>query len=699
MDPRATGAPANHIIGDGVQFDLPQQLTIYESYRHGEIPWWDPYEFGGRPLLADAHLSAVDPVRVLLYHLLPFNLAYNWTVVTHFILGGLAMVLLLRHHRFGPSVCVWLALAYEFAGCNALYFCHPWLHASFAYYPLLWLLWDKALEKPAWWRTAIASLLVAVIFLAGNLQSHSYVVLFGGVFCLGYGWRDRREWRKSLQVVVPSAVIGACLAAPFLTAEAELFQNSSRLIGHHGRIAWLGGLASLATVYPWMLGTFRTLDLGSFVHQGGAGFLIYIGSIGAVLALLGVIRPATAGRGMLKRQALAMLILYGIILSCPLGDIFYARCAGLPSLGLTLLAAIGAEELFGSQREYRRLGGFVIGLAIILLIGLNFVAFVIYPRVVPKVREFVAAYSAEIRAGDAAALRPLRESQMANLPREISVRNPETVAAFAGLLGVGLVMIFAGVRRNPLVQPAVLALNLVPLMLFDARFVPRQSMELWNRLLAGGPAQREVVDKLGGTELRLWEIAPPGGHQKLFPGALVDLYRVRSLDGYSTLPPRHLDWYSTEQVEQYLPQAADYIYKSSELGPAKGELVRNATPGLARVQWETPIKREFQVTQHGLNEIQVEFSPGPAGTLLWTDTSYPGWKATLDGRPLMLQATPPTFTSMEIAENARHLVLRYRPTYFLPSMVVSIGAMLLVGGMLATQIGWPHRLPETRGRG
>ena len=697
-DPQATGVPANQYIIDGVGYDLPLQRTIYESYHRGDIPWWDPYTFGGRPFLADAHINAVDPVRVLVYRMLPFELAYNWTLVTHFLMGGLMMFLLLRHHGFGQWVCVGLATAYEFAGCHALFFCHPWIHASFAYYPLLWWLWDKALEKPGRWRATIASLPVAAIFLAGNLQSHAYVPLFAGVFCLGYGWTNPREWRKSLQVVVPSVVIGACLAAPFLSAEVEFFRNSSRLIKHAPKIGWLSGLVSLSTVCPWMLGTFRTLDLGKFVSQPVAGFLIYIGSIAAVLALLGGIRPARPGCRALKRQALALVILYGIIMSSPLRDFFSGRSSGLPVLGLTLLAAMGAEELFTTPIVLRRFGWSVISLAIVLMLAMNVVAFVIYPRVLPKVREFVAAHSTARWSVYGEEARALREFQVVNLPREISVRNPETVAAFAGLLGVGYVMLFAGIRKNPLIQPALLALNLVPLLLFTARFIPRQPMELWNRLLAGGPAQRAVADALGDTPLRLWEIAP-AEHQKLFPYALAHLYRVRTVDGYSALQPRSIYWLSQEEKERYRPQIADYIYESRKIGQASGELIKNPTPGLARMQWKTPITRDFQVTQHGLNEIRVEFSPGPPGTLLWTDTHYPGWKATLDGQPLALHATPPTFTSIEIAENARYLVLRYRPTYLWPSVTISIGAMLLVGGTLIARIGLRQQTPGTLDRG
>ena len=120
VDPQTTGVAANYGLNDQLIYDLPIQYTIHKAYRRGEIPWWDPYGFAGRPLLADAHINGTDPVRVAVYLLLPFELAYNWTQIIHFFLSGLGLFLLLRHWKFNPLVCLLLSFTYEFAG----YFSH-----------------------------------------------------------------------------------------------------------------------------------------------------------------------------------------------------------------------------------------------------------------------------------------------------------------------------------------------------------------------------------------------------------------------------------------------------------------------------------------------------------------------------------------------------------------------------------------------
>ena len=89
IDPQADGIPENHHIIDQATYDLPLQYLIYQNIRQGILPWWDPYTFGGRPLLADAHINGTDPIRLLLYRLAPFLLAYNWNLMLKSVLTGL----------------------------------------------------------------------------------------------------------------------------------------------------------------------------------------------------------------------------------------------------------------------------------------------------------------------------------------------------------------------------------------------------------------------------------------------------------------------------------------------------------------------------------------------------------------------------------------------------------------------------------
>jgi hypothetical protein len=676
MDPGAHGLFENQFIIDQLTYDLPLQNTIYAAYRRGEMPWWDPYTSGGRPLLADAHINGTDPVRVATYFSLPFATAYNWTIIAHFLLGGLGMFWLLRHLAFAPWLCVALGLTYQFAGCHTLFIAHPWIQGSFLYYPFLWLVWDAALTRSRWWHPLGAALCVAGVLYAGNLQSHAYLALFAGALGCGYGGRSWAKWRRVLAVMLPGLVLGAGLAAPVLGNELELFVHSARaVVSSNGKLAWLAGPASLAAVYPWSLGTFRTLDLARvFGPHSNLGFYLFIGSAGFVLALLGAVGGDVSGpRRSLRCTALWLVGFYLVILSTPLQMLLYPRSAGLGVIGLILLAALGVERLANANESFPRWGWTTLGLTAGIVLALHVGSLVVYPRFMPKVREMVRRELGKSNTGMYAA-RALREAQIQNLPREVTFMNPGAALGAVSLAALGWLLLRPKLRRRPLALPVLLALNFLPVLLFCRAFVPVHPMQLWERLAIGGPEQQRVAAALVPAHGRLFDSAPARFDQ-LLPDTFGHLYRVRTTHGYAALQPRNLAVLPLTNDALRLP-IADYIYRSIETGQATGTLERGATPIPVRFQWASSSPRSLEVISEQLGEIQLRVGAGESAELRWNDTHYPGWRATSAGQTLAIEPAPPCFNRLAIPAGARIVVLRYEPTYLRTDLWLAAIALL-----------------------
>lgn len=682
LAPGPAGVPANHYTIDQLTYDLPLQRTIHEAYRAGEVPWWDPYTFGGRPLLADAHINGTDPVRLLCYLALPFEPAYNWTLILHWWLGGLGLFALLRRWRFGATTSVGLALAGQCAGYQAVFFGHPWNAGAFLFYPWLWLAWDAWLAERRWWAWPLGGLAVAGVFYAGNIQSHAYVVVFALAFLAGQAGWSGCEWRRTLPVVAGCGVLGACLAAPVLAAQIEFYRLSVRPVPLPlNPVSWLSGLASLTAFHPWALGTFRSLDLSKVFGQYALGFVVFIGSAAAALAALGVARGRrVALRPAIWRSAVGLVLAYLAILSTPLQAALYTRSAGLAVLGLIVLAGLGLEFLRRETAPLRAWGWSLTALALATTLALNLMAFVIYPRLLPRVRAAVLREAATRSALPAATA--LREFQVNNLPREISVRNPETVLATAGLLAVAALCLRPDWRRRPGVWPILLGLNLAPEALFYARFIANQPIAGWHYLQAGGPEQRRVAAALTPDLARLREVAP-SVYDQVFPNCLGHLQRVRVLHGYSALVPRCFANLPDSEQTAWAERVADATYTTPEPGLAGGRFVTNRVAGPASFQWQDGAPRAFRAELVSLNEQRVTFPPGPAGTLLWTDTAYPGWEATLDNQPVALRPVEPCFSAIEIPASAQPSVLRlrYRPSNLGPATALAVGSAALLGVM------------------
>ncbi len=692
MDPNSSGIPANQFIVDQVTYDLPIQHTIYEAYRRGEIPWWDPFTWAGRPLLAEAHINGTDPIRVANYLLLPFEMAYNWTRILHFIFGGLGMLFLLRHWRFPDCTCILLALTYEFAGCQALHFGHPWIQASFNYYPLLWLAWDGWFQKKSWWRIVAASFWVAGSCYSGNLQSHAYLVLFTVAMALGYGARSWKNWLDISAILAASLLLGAAMAMPVLLNEIELYTHSLRTGFLGAEKIQLAGWAALSAIYPWALGTFRTLDLAKLLGASNAGFYLFIGSAGALLAVFATWMPL--GRTELapaKRTALWLVGIYFLIVCTPLSTLLYWRSAGLGMLGLIVLAAVGWEALQVSTVSLKRWAWFTAGFVIVVGMVTNVAGLFIYPKFLPTIREMVFAQNEKTSSGFRKAYK-LRDFQINNFANEVSFKNPETVIASLGLMAFAGACFYPAIRRRRWMLPGLLALNFVPVVLFTHRSVPVQPLVLWQRLLADGTEQRRVANIVNAEHGRLEE-AGSESFERLYPYSISHLFGVHNVAGYSSLQPKSFALLSPAEHERWLPQTADYIYESPAQAPT-GELRKNPTPGSARFQWLKPSARTLKITKESLNEICLSFGAGDEAELLRTDTYYPGWSARIGSAKVAIRRTDPFFSKLRIPPGNQQLVLRYEPVYLRPG-IASGGVALGVMGVLSAVVWFKAKNPLT----
>jgi hypothetical protein len=675
VDPSAGKVPANHYIIDQLTFDLPLQYTIYNAYRHGEIPWWDPYTYAGRPLLADAHVNGTDPIRLLCYLTMPFVPAYNWNLILKSILTGFGMFVLLRHLRFSIPVSLPLAITYQFAGCFALFFSHPWIQASFAYYPLLWTVWSLGSEKPSLRLDAAGAALCALIFYSGNLQSHAYLALFGVSALIGYGFVNRRVRWRVVRSVVLSGIVGAALAAPVIWPQVEYYLNSLRVASFSSpsKFTWLAGLLSFSSIFPWALGTFRTLDIGKVVGINAAGFVVFAGSAAFCLAAIGCWGRRLAEQSGARRMAIALVLAYFVVCSTPLLSILYTRMAPMAVIGLIVLVALGLTRVADRDRPLKKLGWTIAGIAIAVVLVLNVTAFVIYPRVIDRVRALVAAKEQTNVSFDQTP--GLRAFQIENLPREISVLNLETSLAFASLL---VLAIYLGRRRpESVMQSAVLILNFLPAIFFFSRFIPNQPVVYWDRLVAGGPEQRRVAAALTPGHLRLLEESA-GLNEMLFPNNMGHLQQAHAVHGLSALQPASLyHWPLDERPPAEL--VSDFVYRSDRRGEEAGELMRVTSDGTSRLRCS---HRKVAIIAETTNTLTVSIEPGPADQLLRTDTFYPGWHAQLNEESVPLKHSVSPFSTIDLpaSEVVSILTYTYRPSHAVATISFAVIAMLFLLG-------------------
>jgi hypothetical protein len=688
IDPNLGAIPRNHYLIDMFDYELARVYVAHRALQAGEFPWWDPYSDGGGPLAAETHYGLTDPLRLLLYKALPFVTAYNWIRILQCFLSGLGMFLLLRSLGFAQFSTLLGALSFQFAPIQSSFFYSIPPH-SLPYYCFLWLALAKYMRTRPLFAIGLGAPLCAAIIMSGTQQSHAYLVLF--LLCLagGYGSCFRNEILRIASVAGGVFVLGCALAAPVLVPQIEIFQLSARKVTFDSSpIALLSGVFSLTAIFPWFTGSFRTLELSRIfaVAQPGLAYVLYIGTaalIVSVVGLLGGKKSLWAGKPHARTAVLLIVAYLVMICSTPLMKIFYNRSASLAVIGLTVMFATGWDLLI--RKSWHNSGRVVRWLVLLLSIGVMLThafAFVVYPRIKDRLLSVVLEKEAHNPAMPR--IPEFRRFQINNFPNEITFRNPEPLLAFLGALCL-LVLIKAKPQSQPVFATAVVALNVLPLLLFFSRAIPSSPVEYWHALLAGGPEQRKVLDQLG-RDLRLKEKVPDR-LDYLFPGTLAGLYGVHPIHGYVGLRPAAAS--ESDHLREH-----NVVYES-EWRRQEGQVtVLNSNQ--VRFVWANKQNRDIIIAGETLNSVRLRIAAGPAGELVRTDTYYPGWRVDSPASVTQRQNSD-GFLAFSIPPTATDLVLRYEPSWSNLTRPLSLAALAVTGLLLASSAWRPARRSTAAG--
>ena len=700
MDPGADVIPSNHHIIDQFTYDLPLQAAIHKAYRQGEIPWWDPYTYGGRPLLADAHVNGTDPVRLLCYRLLPFELAYNWNYILRGMLTGLGMFLLLSTLGVRPLPAGILSVAYQFAGWYTLFFGHPWIQGSFAYFPFVWLFWSRSMVGNFARNTALAGLTCGLVFYAGNLQSHTYLPLFClafvGAFAIG---GSRAQMFRSLGVCAVSGVIGALLAFPVLMNQVEFYLNSQRPVAANN--TWYAQLASipcaLTSLYPWSVGTFRTLDVAKLIGGAGGTFALFFGAVASFLAIIGAFRcrNLATDSGTACRIGLLLVLIYLFIIATPLSSFFYTRSAGLAGMGLTVLAGIALQSLLDGRLQLSKswLRGFAIFMVAAAL-GSSLLAWFAYPHVKPLIERKVAGGTAESSYAAIPSIAAMRSFQIDNFSREVSLRNPEAaLTLLASLLFISTLLRRATSKdhltRDRLIL-AALMLGTLPVLMFHARFRPKHPILLWQRMQAGGDAQLKALNMAQGG-LRLDESDQILSNM-IFPNAMGAFYQIHCVQGYSALQPPGVFQYPPGAPPLASGWRADLTIADSGISPATSSETTGPRSRFRRVDDGTPAN--VSILDETFNSLTLDVSRhDPTVPLACTDTYYPGWYLFPDAP---VKKFEPCFSEIAPIPTGpdKSITLRYEPSMSRFFGYATGAGILAFSFLMLLPLGFPGKMDE-----
>lgn len=253
-------------FGDIARFFFPTKALYANALQAGRLPFWQPEILTGIPLAAEMQTGVFYPLHLVLFRLLPVDLALNYDILLH--LGWLAVgaYLLARIRRISIAGAVLAAMTLTLGGFGAARITHPNVLAVASWLPwLLWLyqVWRKGVYAMLVWIGMVFA--VALQWLGGHPQFALINLLTFIGYVLGMSlWVDREQRAMpaplDAEAAETTALVPANTAEPdaAATADAPPENGSARLRASVSR--WLPQSSSL--LFPFAAVVIGTLIAG-----------------------------------------------------------------------------------------------------------------------------------------------------------------------------------------------------------------------------------------------------------------------------------------------------------------------------------------------------------------------------------------------------------------------------------------------------
>lgn len=256
---RATLGLGMFFFGDIARFFFPTRVLYADALRAGRLPLWQPEILTGIPLLAEMQTGALYPPHIILYRLLPVELALNYDILLHLAFLGAGIFLFARLRGISTGGALLASMALTLGGFGAARITHPNVLSVAAWLP--WLLylyeqWHSGYHRRLMW--ALLVIAVALQWLGGHPQFALINCMMFGVYVLwrtcNRGWgvsnrqravtaaapgsdskrwaiRDTRNALRDLLAPLAAVLLGTLIASVQLLPTFEFSQQSARAGG------------------------------------------------------------------------------------------------------------------------------------------------------------------------------------------------------------------------------------------------------------------------------------------------------------------------------------------------------------------------------------------------------------------------------------------------------------------------------------
>lgn len=713
----------------------PWSSFYSQSIKNFTFPLWTRYIQSGFPLFAEGQVGMIYPFNIVLFFILPFSWAYNYSFLFHFILAGIFMYLYSR--KIGCSVS---------GGCiAAITLCFGTAYAggsinistvkSLCYFPLILLIFEKYFDsdEPRFKHFLIIGMLWGMQILAGSLQMTFYSIIFAMI----YVFYRAKLLNKNLFIVskgiIISSVVALLISLPQLYYTFELANLSNRASTDIGFSLW---------------NSFSPLGLtGTFLPLLGSVFLrnnvIYIGilSMFFVIVALLFLRKDNSTKPMLLILIVGLFIIFGKFNPLYVGliklfKLYYfrgpAKAAYFVSFALSIIAAKGFTHFFSNREEKinRAVKIFIYSAALIIitLVILNLVFAFFRPQLINAAKEYTLKniYGASFHKFDLTYYMNRAENTIASLSGKVSLHNPMVIyGLFMLIISVALIILILKIRSKRIAKISILSVIFLDLLFLSFYFEgPRTATARYERSSISYQAAFNILD----NDKSLYRICPFGKKDSLPSWAYFNdnmIYGIDSIGIYSPLinndyykeayclgvvddslgaivPEKEAIGSNRKLLEilnvKYIitPQELNYSFLNKVIqdGDVYIYSLNTYYPRFWFSEISSPeniVNQELKIEEYKSGYAKIKIETDRRGLLVFSEKYYPGWQAFIDGKSVKISKVLDVIQAIEVLPGKHNVVFKFQPKYLALCFLFQISAFLVLAIFIGYKINYTRR--------
>jgi len=175
----------NFLITDPVRQQYPWKQLVILTEKKLQLPLWNPYNFSGTPLLANFQSAAFYPLNILFF-ILPFDISWSLLIFLEPLLAGIFLYLYLSNLKLSKSASILGAITFSFSGFFVAWL--EWgniLHTAL-WLPLILLSIDKIIASIKNKKLLLWSCIYIFSFCSSLLAGHLQPLFYLTIMALAY---------------------------------------------------------------------------------------------------------------------------------------------------------------------------------------------------------------------------------------------------------------------------------------------------------------------------------------------------------------------------------------------------------------------------------------------------------------------------------------------------------------------------------